>query len=245
MFHYECLHGLGTLSLTSCYHGRQLIQSTVERCDVIQMGTCYCPAGCNQTPPLVSGLAIKQNKLGGAPPVASPGCLAIYHSGMPKGAGTVLISATWSSSARWAAARVELRQEWWRSRAPWGRGTLRGRIRHAVCVCFLSSAFGLWLHLLSLRVQTHMPTWPNMSRRIPRRAEKHNEMLHTAGRVAFTKSSRVLILWVTQCSLVLKQDISKTNGRRNPAALEDNITITAMVTAAFAHELKITIGVVI
>lgn len=43
-------------------------------------GTCYFPAELNQTLPLVSGLAIKQNSLGGTLPFASPCCLAIYHS---------------------------------------------------------------------------------------------------------------------------------------------------------------------
>ena len=158
--------------MSSFHYWSQLIKP--ERCDVTccsgvlqplsLTGICYFPAALNQTIPFVRGLAIKQNSLGGT--LRLPKLLGHLSQHDP-----VLLLAERSRyctrreaveaadrhrlgacAEGLAAVRVELSTEWWHSRGPWGQGTLQGRIRHVVCVCFLSSAFGLWLHLLSFYV---------------------------------------------------------------------------------------------
>lgn len=178
-------------------------------------GTCYFPAELNQTPTLVSSLAIKQNSLGRTFSFATP-------------TAWLFITAWCHTPVGWKEHVLYMRQ--WRQPIStiWGLGlgfgccpcgTAEHRVMaqqrsvgardtsrqdKACCLClFPLQCF--WTIAAPALVLCLKPIWLHGTTGAAEyhREQKHNEVSYTAGQTVLKKkSSTALILWVTQGSLV-------------------------------------------
>ena len=157
-----------------------------------------------QTQPLVRRLAIKQNN----PPIRSPRCWAIYPSMVPsprwlEGAGTVPISSIRGFGLRaWLCCMCGAKHRVMAQQGSAGTGDTSRQDK--ACCLFVSSPVLLDYGCTCSRsmFKAHMPTLHNMSCRIPQRAKNIMGCLTQLAEWFLQKSSRALILWVTQFSHV-------------------------------------------